>query len=130
MSKKYTAAELKDLLSNVLMISFMHIDSIQKNIQKLNEEPSKKEENKHLLTNLHVLYMSISDIIHPALNFCKGAFKGHDDFFKALEDNHITALEKSMFPPCKCNLCSDFVKKNEAAIKLDVENTPVDDIIN
>ena len=111
MSKRYTASELKEILSLVMSHGFASLSSLAQELDKLSlthsdfENPGDKlaDVNKaKLLVNTITL---IADIIHPAYNVSLKLFpeKNNKEFIKQCMEQHKVAIEKGIVDPnCPC----------------------------
>jgi len=119
MSKKYTKADMRSLLSNVLCGAFEHMDAIHKDITKLNIKDENDDPNKVARAKVLTLTLTvINDIIHPAHKFAYSVFKGAEDFLDLCIKNQKIAIDKKLVPPCKCEACpreADVPKTNEGS---------------
>lgn len=120
MSKKYTAAELNQLLRDILCGALEHMEAIKKEIRKLDirDESTCNPQDLARAKVLTLTLTCINDIIHPAHKLCYKMFKGNDEYFDMFVRNHKIAVETKMVPPCFCDSCKRTLKK---------ENTVNDD---
>jgi hypothetical protein len=116
MSKRYTNAELKEIIENILSIGFSSLSSFAEELDKLSLtredflSPGDKiaDVNKaKLLVNTITL---VSDVIHPAYNIALSLFPEEDnkEFVKQCIEQRKIAVEKGMVsgncPCCKKNI--------------------------
>jgi hypothetical protein len=113
MSKRYTNAELKEIIENILCIGLSALSSFAEELDKLSvtredfESPGDKiaEVNKaRLFVNTITL---VSDVMHPAYGIAASLFPEEDnkEFIKQCIEQRKMAVEKGMVSgncPC-CN---------------------------
>lgn len=111
MAKKYTAAEMRQVLRDVLCGAFEHMEAIKLELGKLGtEEEVKADATGAKLARAKVLTMTlvcINDIMHPAHHQALSLFgEDHKPMLDAYLRNHRIAVDQKMVPKCYCTLCA------------------------
>lgn len=112
--KRNPTLNAEQVLREVLLGAFLHIDSLNKAIDKLTDA---EEQRRNLLTLTAVL---VNDIIHPAHKICRKYFPGCEDMIDQFEENQKLAVDNKLVPPCKCSTCesmSDNTSKGSSDVK-------------
>lgn len=110
MHKKYSANELRIILSDMLCLAFEHMEVLAKELKKLditesNQQDKSKEELDRAQLLSHVLTL-INDIIHPAHETALEMFPQAKGFIEYCMNNQRVAIEKKLInPECNCKSC-------------------------
>jgi len=114
MSKKYTARETKEILSDVLAGAFEHMDAVVAELKKLGtSEEIQADPNKTARAKVLTLTLvCINDIVHPAHNIAYQLFNDRDEILDICKRNHKVSVDKKLVPTCYCATCRG-MKKSE-----------------
>lgn len=119
MSKKYTNAELREILKNIMNIGYSSISAFSKELMALNltqeEMKENKADNKRLQdANLIISVMTIiSDIIHPGFNISKQLLPPTAEPFILNVIKQHEAAKKNGVAAKGCACCKPEVKAEE-----------------
>ena len=112
MSKKYTAAQMKSLLMEVLSNAIWNMDALHNELRPYSGKPLDQLEPEQLekMKKFSLILTIINDIIHPAHKFCYSAFKGNEALLDVYVANQKIAFEKNLVNPCNCSSCQETQK--------------------
>lgn len=95
------------VLKDILFKGFDHLSAIARALKKIQDEAKTEEEAIKQGATLSMVFRAINDIIHPGYASAPELFPEQDltGFLKDLEVAHKDAVEKKIFPPCRCQTC-------------------------
>lgn len=95
------------VLQQILFRGFDHLSSIAQALQRIQKESKDEDEALKQSIALSMLFRAINDILHPGFSTASKLFpeQNIDEFITGLRKAHKDAVDKKVFPPCKCEEC-------------------------
>lgn len=100
----------KQILSDVLSLSFLHIDSLMQKIKKLDitdeNFEGKDQQTKDVYQEITRSLTILNDAIHPAHDIACEIFPKAKEFIEFCKKNQLMAIERKVLPAkCNCYTC-------------------------
>lgn len=110
MSHHDNNSHYKQILSDVISLNMLHIDSLMQKIRKLdiNDEnfESKTQQEKDTYQMISNMLTIMNDAIHPAYNIAEELFPKAKEFVEFCRRNQLMAIERKVLPStCNCYTC-------------------------
>ena len=98
----------------MLLRGFDHLSSIAQALQRIQKEAKNEDEAIKQSATLSMLFRAINDILHPGFSVAPGLFPEQDltEFLDKLKEAHKDAIDKKIFPPCKCDECNESTSRD------------------
>jgi hypothetical protein len=99
---------------------FDHLSALVKALEKIQKEQQTEDDVIKHSAALSMVFRAINDIIHPGYAITPSLFPEQDltKFLEGLMNAHQQAVEKKIFPACKCTVCN-----NNESITRDTDQT-------
>jgi hypothetical protein len=104
----------EQILKQILFRSFDHLSSIAQALQKIQKEAKDEDEAFKQSATLSMVFRAINDIVHPGFPDAPKLFPEQNitEFIDGLRKAHKDAIEKKIFPPCKCDSCNESTSRD------------------
>jgi hypothetical protein len=98
----------EQITKQMLLRGFDHLSSIAQALQRIQKEAKDEDEALKQSVTLSMLFRAINDILHPGFSDAPKLFPEQDltEFLDKLKAAHKEAVDKKIFPPCKCEECN------------------------
>lgn len=129
MSKNYTAKELEQLLRDILSNGYSHMESIIKELKKiesLNVDKLSPEYNNRV-RHLTMIMTLLNDVVHPAHKISYRYFKGYEPMLDVYVKNQAWAFENKLVQDC-FGLCCDPDGEKAYAKSQELKEKPVKEV--
>ena len=104
----------RQILQYIMAKGFDHLSALAQALGKIQKESQSEDDViKHSAT-LSMVFRAINDIIHPGYAVAQSLFPEQDlaKFLEELNKAHQDAVERKVFPPCKCSSCNELITRD------------------
>lgn len=102
------------VLQHILFRGFDHLSSIAQSLQRIQKESKDEQEALKQSATLSMVFRAINDILHPGFSASQKLFPEQNiaEFIDGLRKAHKDAVDKKVFPPCKCDECNESASRD------------------
>jgi hypothetical protein len=107
----------EQVLKDILFKGFDHLSAIAKSLKKIQEEAADEDEAIKKSATLSMVFRALNDVLHPGYADAQSLFPEQDlkSFLDGLNAAHEDAVEKKIFPICRCNTCESTTRNTDQA---------------
>lgn len=104
----------EEILKNIMLKGFDHLSALTKALQKMQEEATDEEDAIKKSATLSMVFRALNDVLHPGYVSAPQLLPEQDleAFIIWLNEQHQDAIEKKIFPDCKCKSCDEPTARN------------------